>query len=46
VIDGPIKDAPPVRSAAFRQTMGHAIGTPCTSGNRITTLNNGDGTPR
>lgn len=42
VIDDPIKDAPPVRSAAFRQTMGHVIGTPFTSGNRITTLMNGE----
>lgn len=42
IIDGPIKQAPPVRSAAFRQTMGHVIGTPFTTGNRITTLNNGD----
>ncbi len=41
VLRGPITDAPPVRSASFRQAMGSVIGTPFVPGNRITTLING-----
>jgi cardiolipin synthase A/B len=42
VLQGPLNDAPPVRSAAFRQTMGNVIGTPFLDGNRITSLVNGN----
>jgi cardiolipin synthase len=42
ILSGPIKDAPPIHSAAFRQTMGHIVGTPFSGGNRVTTLVNGD----
>ncbi len=41
VLRDPIKNAPPVHSASFRQVMGSVIGTPFVTGNRITTLMNG-----
>lgn len=40
-LDHPIADAPPIRSASFRQSMSGVLGAPFTTGNRITTLNNG-----
>lgn len=42
VLRGPLTDAPPVRSASFRQAMGGVLGAPFLGGNRITTLVNGD----
>src|SRR5690349_3906714 len=38
ILSGPLQDAPPVRSVAFRQTMGNVVGTPFSNGNLITTL--------
>ena len=41
ILQGPLADAPPVSSPAFRQSMGNVVGTPFLDGNRITTLVNG-----
>lgn len=42
LMDGPIANAPAIRSPAFRQTTGHVLGVPFGGGNRLTTLRNGD----